>query len=875
MHQRFIISLYFFSGLSSLIYQVVWVRLFGNLFGNTVHSAAMVTSTFMLGLGIGSWLAGKLADRWYKRDRNAVLRVYGGVELGLAVGASCLIVIFLNMDTIAASVASYESPKPRWNELSTASYLLRYLLSVGLILPMTTLMGATLTLLIRFLVRENTSESGRIIGRLYGYNTAGAAAGCLLVDAFLIPRVGLILTQLFAVAINVLIGLLALKRYAPDLVNAERDSDSDSNSDRDSDSESTSRASYLVAGALACTGFATLSLEIAWFRFLSSVLGQTRIVFSLLLGVILVGIWLGSISAGKLVHRFRNAHVLFITSQIAACIATLSCLFFVSPIFNRSYELAPYYSASSSLLNSLLDLSIVLRDVSFFVALPAFAMGFSFPLANSMLQDREARVGRVAGRLYLFNTVGSVIGALACGFLLIPLIGIKASISLSVGIGLLACLLICAHSQLTREFADRHHALALGLAPLALIALLAWQFALPNDYLVLKSLEGSRFDRSQILSISEGINEWIAVVEIEDGRALYTNGNKMSANTFRAQRYMRAFSHLPLLHLDDPQSAMIICFGVGNTVHAASLHPSLERIEVVDLSKNVLANAHHFAATNHNVLEDPRVRVFVNDGRHHLRMEGQERMDLITLEPPPINYAGVSSLYSVEFYSLAKARLNPNGFVSQWLPIRQQPSHIIKSMIAAFVQVFPNAILLSGDYGEFILLGQKSASIELSVGDYTRRLATRPAVVSDLGEMGMLEPVEFFGTFSSDSKTLTEATSGVQPITDDMPSMEYGSPVLMSGQVPIEAFNFRAVDSWCRDCLIRDKNGTQLARRLVQYLRILEAMHQSDEFVHFTRFTTLENINISLPMKLEVFQALLGRHKYLAALFPASTPTPE
>ncbi len=859
MPQNFILSLFFFSGLSSLIYQVIWVRQFGNLFGNTVHSAAMVTSTFMLGLGIGSWLAGKLADRLYTRDRNAVLRVYGGIELALAVGASSLIVVFLSIDLIAAKLAWYELTESGWHELSRASYLLRYLAAVGLILPMTTLMGATLTLLIRLLVRSDTSESGKTVGRLYGYNTAGAALGCLLVDSFFIPSFGLISTQIIAVVTNVLIGLFALNRYSPDLVEQTQR--------LDSEPESSSRDWYFVAGALACTGFATLGLEIVWFRFLSSILGQTRIVFSILLGVILVGIWLGSLTAGRLVHRYRHAHLLFVGSQVVVCVLTVSCLIIVSPLFYRVSELAPYYSLSFSLQNVLLDVYVILRDVSFFIAIPAFALGFSFPLANGIVQDRESSVGRVAGRLYLWNTLGSVIGAPVCAFLLIPLVGIKASISLCLGFSLLACLLIYVHGQVSRGLSGRQRPLIWSVTPLALIAVLGWQFALPNDYLLMKSLKGSGFDRSQILSMSEGINEWIAIIQKEDGRSLYTDGHVMSQNTYRAQRYMRAFSHLPLMHLDAPTSAMIICFGVGNTVHAASIHPSIERIEVVDLSKNVLENASNFAATNKNVLEDPRLHVFVNDGRHHLRIGGQEKMDLITLEPPPINHAGVASLYSTEFYELAKGRLKPNGFVSQWLPIRQQPGHVVKSIIAAFIQVFPNAILMNGDYGEFILLGQKSESIKLTLADYTRRISERPEVAKDLENMGMLKPAAFFGTFAGDSRTLTDATLGVRPITDDLPAMEYTSPVIVSGQVPKEVFNFRAVHTWCSDCFVENGQAPGLRDELTRFLAIMEAMHQAEGFLNFNGFTATINNNIDLRMKLEVFQAMLGRHKYLDALF--------
>jgi spermidine synthase len=158
---------------------------------------------------------------------------------------------------------------------------------------------------------------------------------------------------------------------------------------------------------------------------------------------------------------------------------------------------------------------------------------------------------------------------------------------------------------------------------------------------------------------------------------------------------MRALAHIPLLSMDEPRSALVIGFGVGNTTHAASLHPTMQRIEVADLSKDVLAAAGYFSDANGNVLENSRVSVFVNDGRQHLQIVEPESYDLITLEPPPIAYAGVAALYSRDFYSLAKTRLKPGGFVSQWLPAYQVPTSTTLAMIRAFIDVFPNAVLLS------------------------------------------------------------------------------------------------------------------------------------------------------------------------------------
>jgi len=186
-----------------------------------------------------------------------------------------------------------------------------------------------------------------------------------------------------------------------------------------------------------------------------------------------------------------------------------------------------------------------------------------------------------------------------------------------------------------------------------------------------------------------GINETPAV----DGQMIrlqtsHVNGHPMSSTAPLSQRYMRALAHIPLLTIDHPDTVLVIGFGVGNTTHAATLHPSIRRVEVADLSEHVLAHAGYFKDANRDVLSDPRVVVYVNDGRQHLQMQREASYDLIALEPPPIAHAGVAALYSREFYTLARARLKPTGFISQWLPVYQMPAATTLAMIRAFLDVF-------------------------------------------------------------------------------------------------------------------------------------------------------------------------------------------
>jgi tetratricopeptide (TPR) repeat protein len=241
---------------------------------------------------------------------------------------------------------------------------------------------------------------------------------------------------------------------------------------------------------------------------------------------------------------------------------------------------------------------------------------------------------------------------------------------------------------------------------------------------------------------------------------------------------------------------------------------------VADLSRNVLDHASWFSATNGDVIHDRRVSVFVNDGRHHLLM-GPPPYDLIALEPPPIGYAGVASLYSKEFYELAKTRLKPNGYVSQWLPAYQVPTATALSMIKSFVDVFPQSVLLSGAQADLILIGGHDR-IEVDPNQLFTALSQRPAVRADLAKVDLGTPREIVGMFVGSSNTLTAATRDAVPVTDDRPVQEFGVRSLLNlgESVPGSVVDLSRVAEWCSKCF---ENGmpVRVVEGLDLYLALL------------------------------------------------------
>jgi spermidine synthase len=346
----------------------------------------------------------------------------------------------------------------------------------------------------------------------------------------------------------------------------------------------------------------------------------------------------------------------------------------------------------------------------------------------------------------------------------------------------------------------------------AALAAAAW-LSLPPRRLLEQNLLQLTLPELKILSVHEGVNESLAVSESPTGdRALHIDGFTMSAGNLFAERYMRAFAHVPLLELDAPRRVLVICFGVGNTLHAASLHRSVTSLEVADLSRDVLERAGDFAGTNHRVLTDPRVAVFVNDGRNHLLTRPEHSFDLITLEPPPISQAGISALYSVEFYRAARGRLAPGGYLSQWLPAYQLPGEQALTAVRAFLDVFPNGVLLSGAEQELILLGRNAETNTIDPEQVREHLRARPEVAADLARVGLGSDSAIIAMFAGAPSTLRAATQDVLPVTDDYPSMEYGmDPLLERTRVPAQLFDVGRLAEWCPRCFAGSGSGDALS----------------------------------------------------------------
>ena len=805
--------LFFCSGVSGLIYQVLWVRHFGLVFGNTIYSSSIVLAIFMLGLGLGSYAAGSWADRRYAIAPESLLRSYGYAELLIAATAFAVSLLLPSLGPLTARYSSYVVDGRGWFVLSPVSYLARCAIAVVLLAPVTLVMGATLTLLVRHLIhRDVETEGSWKIAWLYGVNTLGAAIGAFLTDYYLARFAGLRSTQLVAVALNVLAGSGALW-----LARRDRRSTIVRRETRRLDIASGDSMMVVWTGAaIALSGFAAMGMEIVWLRHFTLLLGSFRSVFSLLVTIVLVGIGAGAL-LGAVVHRFvaRPAETLMAVLALFVC-AVLAGLASAQFSAVETLRVASWTWTD--------DLWHNVRPMLLEAGLPSLLIGCSFPLANAVIQHAEAVVALRAGVLYLANTIGAVAGSLIAGFVLLPHVGMQGSATVLMTAAALAIIPLA----FTVTWTQAMPVFAL-CAAVAAGSIGMWVRLAP-DHVITHAL-APRVASEHSLSRSEGVTEVIEVTEdASRGRGLITNGHPMSSTAWLDQRYMRSLSHLPLLSIEGKARVLVIGFGVGNSTHAAALHTAVDRIDVVDLSRAVLEHAGYFREVNGDVLNDRRVRVFVNDGRQHLQMQPPGAYDLITLEPPPVAHAGVAALYSREFYELARTRLAPGGYLSQWLPAYQVPAETSLGMVRAFLDEFPESVLLSGMGPELLLLGTTAPHIDVDPERLVRAIENQPRVQADLQRFDLGTATEIIGMFVGSKRTLARATATASAMTDDRPLQEYavrstGAP---AHGTPASLLDIGSLPLWCPRCFDGDRLSP-FVPRLDTYLTLLDSAYRGGE----------------------------------------------
>ena len=733
----------FLSGTSALLFQTLWLRLSGLAFGNSVWSAALILSSFMAGLALGSAIAASLT-----LQRLRPLRVYMALEVVVAVLGCTLVFTLPDLGQWLRPVFQL-----LWHHQQLLNGM-RFAISFLILLIPTTAMGLSLPVLLEDPLLQQQAF-GPNVGTLYGCNTLGAVAGALLGEAFLIKLCGLFGTGLTAGTIGCVAAAFALLFAGKDMVAGEQ-----------IPSQHRLRLSlghqppwsllFVSMGA----GAALLSLEVVWFRFLRLYVASTSIAFCTMLSVVLLGMGLGGLTSRAISRRPVSARKLLPFLLLLAAVGTLLCyLFFPVPVHRAD---AKTFNVES--WQQIGWLSLVLMFPV------AFVSGVLFPMVLASVQQEIPNRMNSAGLTILFNTLGAALGPMVTGFVLLPWFGFQTSLIIAsvayVGLAILAT--ESKHWSVRQRFGQGF--LALGAAFVAIVAIFPYHRAETHFANARRPYEE---DSSYLLKKIEGDADTFQLLRRDlFGEPYYyrliTDAYSMSGTLPRSQRYMRLFAYLPLALRPESEDALLLCYGVGVTADALTRDSRLKHLDAVDISKEVFDLADHYSGPAYsNPVRDPRVTTFVQDGRFFLQAT-PKKYDIITGEPPPLKVLGTVNLYTEQFFSLVKDRLKDGGVVTFWLPLYQLTTDETKAILRAFHNVFPNTTVWSTCDLEWIMTGIKG-SLSRPNEESARRLWTDEKTRVDLVRIGIEVPEQMSTLFLMDGAEIDRITQGVKPLTDLYP----------------------------------------------------------------------------------------------------------
>jgi spermidine synthase len=724
-HRTAVLRLFFLSGLAGILFEVFWTRLFTFVLGSGTQSVAAVVTAFMLGLGLGSWLFGRVSPR----IRNA-LRAYGLIELGVAASGLAAIHLFPAIEGMYGSLyAHWDYATTRW---------LAFGIAFAFITVPATLLGGSLPLLVRHFVGSD-EKLGSAVGELYALNTLGAAAGAILALA-LVFTVGYSAGYHAGIALDALIGLAALF--------FSRSAEVQAPPVRPQPSPGPHGGLLLLAFGL--SGFSALVYEVVWFRTLDFLLLGKLTTFACVLAIYLLGNSLGSLTLGRRLGPPADAIGLFTQLQWLLAIlglVSLPLLAWITRLGSRPVGIGVF-------------LALVFAST--------FLLGAVFPTAARLHRGPVALFGRAVGNLYSANTVGAVAGSFLAGFVLIPSIGTRATwllaagVNLAIALGMGAFLRKPAPSPWPSPASGRGYVVAAALAVV---------LALSGDWLTRYEEHTVIRPGFRILEHRESALEDTSVAEDAAGERVLMGGPFQSGETTLTRRQtQRLQSHLPMLLAREPRDALEIGYGVGELARNIQLyHPRTLQLAEIDENMIPLADR-YFAALNDRASQRPNVRVALMDGRHFLHMTPQT-FDVIMSDSMILASEGSLRLYSLEHFQEGRRHLNPGGVMLVWLPINVG---VAKSLviIRTFLEAFPQTLLWlpfgENDQEGFLVGFRDEAKIDLD--RWQERFQSIAA--SELALFGWDSPGLFFGSFRAGPERLADLTKGVTRLNRDV------SPVL-------------------------------------------------------------------------------------------------
>jgi len=727
LNRRTFFAAIFLSGFSALIYQLIWVRLLGLVFGVSSFAVATVVAVFLLGLGLGSYFFGK----WSERTEDP-LRIYMYVEVGIAVASLASYVI---IDLLPVYRYVYEFA---YNNLDFYSMsIVRLLLSILVLLPPTFLIGGTLPLISKyFLTASTTLGSG--FSRIYYLNTLGAFAGALLTGFVLVKYLGVTATLMIAVAGNLLVAaIIGSSRTSAESVPVP--------------AETHAPYSYMLA-ILFLTGFISLSYEVLWVRILSTYGLSTSQAFALIVAGFLLGFSVGAYLVSRVIDRRGRLETLFGYVCILTGLSGALVLF----LFRRFEELTIFLEASLPV--GLLTASMAMAFLVSFI--PAVFMGVLFPLGLKIYAYDAHEIGAKAGKILFSNTAGCVLGSILTGFVLIPFVGMWNTTIILVNLSLLIALLMLLRSRAGS---------LTGWGALLIAGLLANLLVLSDSKTFHKVVPGLG-----VMYYAEGLTGTVSVIGNESYRGLFVDGQNVSGTDPVLVADSKLLAHLPLLLADHPRTAATVGYGTGTTSGSMLLHEVA--VHALEIEEKIVEAAPMFAAVNHESYADPGLELVLDDARNYIDVT-DDRFDVIATDVTNLKYKRNPYLYTQEYFEIMRDALTEKGIAAAWLPVGGLSFEDLRILIATFDSVYPHTtVWFFTEYPTHFIIAVGTP--EGTKVDLAELAAGMQKVKDDLKTIEVDNAYEMASMLLLGEKDVDELVAGASIHTDNRPVLEFSDMYL-------------------------------------------------------------------------------------------------
>lgn len=755
-HFRIWVFLFFFvSGATGLIYEVVWTRLLTLVLGNTHYSVSTVLTTFMGGLAMGSFFGGRLIDRG-----GRPLLIYALLEG--AIGIYC----FLIPHFIDASLPFFQWIYSNFQQSYTLTSFFRFLVCGAILLVPASLMGATLPILGKF-ISGKPEVIGRDVGTLYAVNTFGAVAGALTSAFVFMKLYGVSATIWVAAGLNLGLASVILIFFRSQWAHHSAETLPPS----EKESRFYTSEVILILGGFCVTGIASLIYQLAWTRIFSLLLGSSVYAFSLILTAFILGLAFGTLVFSRIVGRFVDLKKVFGWLQVGIGLSALAALPFFGkvPLVNRWVYLNRGLDFSSiQWSNFLVILTLIF--------IPTFLMGAQFPVVVRLVARNLKTLGHHVGTAYASNTVGTILGSLIGGFLLIPFLGVQNTIIWAIFVNILLGMILLYTSSLQVNLKTYVLPGLLLVWVMGVRSIDSWDKAVISSgsfmpYRI-EELEGALQHKNKILFYKEGLHTTVTTELAIDGNIFLRVNGKTDASLAMDMRTQLLSGYLPMFFSKNPESVLVVGQGSGVTLGAVEQFPAKD-IDLVEISPTVIEGSRFFDPFNHHALDDPRVRVILEDGRNHITLT-EKKYDVIISEPSNPWISGIGALFTQDFYELADTRLKPGGIMCIWMHTNMSPESF-KSITRALLSVFPNVTMWESIVGDDYLLIGSHQPYSLPY-EKVKRLLEDPVQGRELKRLGISSVRDLMGLVIMNQDELEKFSEGAPIHTDDNSLLEFGAP---------------------------------------------------------------------------------------------------